>query len=173
MLANTSQCDPARRVSNIDTGHTLAMLDKTRFDPQAPPSSTFWQTSGLAPPTRPRGPFPLAYRPKSRDFLPATQPGGSADADDPRSSDTTSSGVRWKIHAPLHTESGDNSLTDALIEERMEIMREGLREVYHRVRVQEVSYGGVMKRREIFARAEDGEREWKSAEATEKEEEEG
>ncbi|KAI5891468.1 uncharacterized protein SCHCODRAFT_02668813 [Schizophyllum commune H4-8] len=127
MLANTSQTDPARRVSNINIGYNFAMLYKPRCDSQAPPPSTFWQPSAIAPLNRPRGPFSLAYRPKSSDFLPISQARSFANDDDLRSTNTNgirsttangphsnkTSGVRWKIHALPGAESIDAPLTDA------------------------------------------------------------
>ncbi|KAL1686524.1 hypothetical protein GGG16DRAFT_117790 [Schizophyllum commune] len=192
MPANPSQTDPARRALNIDTACNLAIIYHSPFACQAPdschapsqPSShgtrvTDAHDRSNSPPTRPRGPMPQAYRPKSSDFLPTSQHSG----DSPRPTNasgapstasglrsttrgpgstnsgarSTTSGVRWKIPTSL----GAESVTDA---ERIEIMREGLKEVYHRVRVYEVSYGGGRNRREIFARVEEGEWEEKSVE---------
>ncbi|KAI4519166.1 hypothetical protein K525DRAFT_271980 [Schizophyllum commune Loenen D] len=151
MLANPGPTDPTRRALNIDTACNLAMI--------------------YHPP--PRGPMPLAYRPRTSDFLPTSQHGG----DGPRPTNasgapstasgvrsttsgtrSTTGGVRWKIP----TSVGAESVTDA---ERIEIMREELKAVCYRVRVQEVSYGGGRNRREIFARVEEGERKGKSSEA--------
>ncbi|KAI5826069.1 hypothetical protein K523DRAFT_323194 [Schizophyllum commune Tattone D] len=185
MPANPSQTDPARRALNIDTACNLAIIYHSPFACQAPdschapsqPSShgtrvTDAHDRSNSPPTRPRGPMPQAYRQKSSDFLPTSQHGGDgprptnasgapSTASGTRSTDSgarsTTSRVRWKIPTPLGTES----VTDA---ERIEIMREELREVHHRVRVHEVSYGGGRNRRENFARVEEGEREEKSVE---------
>ncbi|KAL1731619.1 hypothetical protein EV714DRAFT_271643 [Schizophyllum commune] len=195
MPANPSQTDPARRALNIDTACNLAIIYHSPFACQAPdschapsqPSSHGTRVTDAhdrsdsppPPPTRPRGPMPLAYRPKSSDFLPTSQHGGDglrstsssgapstasgirSTSSDIRSTNigapSTTRRVRWKIPTPL----GAVSVTDA---ERIEILREDLREVRHHVRVHEVSYGGGQNRREIFARVEEGEREEKSVE---------
>ncbi|KAL1705565.1 hypothetical protein EV121DRAFT_185581, partial [Schizophyllum commune] len=145
MLANTNQTDPTRRALNIDTTCNLAMLYKPPSDPQAPDSCHAPSQPPLShgtrvtdahdrssspppPPTRPRGPMPLAYRPKSSDFLPTSQHGGdglrptnasgsrSTNASGIRSTSgdirstnigapSTTRRVRWKIPTPLGADS--------------------------------------------------------------------
>ncbi|KAL1671735.1 hypothetical protein EV122DRAFT_226035 [Schizophyllum commune] len=151
MLANTSQTDPTRRALNIDTACNLAMLHNPPLASQAPDSCHAPSQPPLShgtrvtdahdrsdspppPPTRPRGPMPLVYRPKSSDFLPTLQHGGdglrptnasgapstasgvrstsgdirstSSDIRSPNSGGpSTTSRVRWKIPTPLDAES--------------------------------------------------------------------